>query len=182
VTGGRLIGVVGPSGVGKDTVMAALAAARPGLHVVRRCITRSEEMAGECFTGLDDAEFERRAGAGEFVLHWRAHGMRYGVPARVREVLAAGQDALVNLSRAVLPEAQQRFPGFVTLWLTAPPAVLAGRLAGRGRESETEIAARLARADTALPDGLARVVHVSNAGALQETVRAALDRLYPEKG
>ena len=56
MTGGRLIGVVGPSGVGKDTVMAALAAARPGLHVVRRCITRSEEMAGECFTGLDDAE------------------------------------------------------------------------------------------------------------------------------
>ncbi|RBI68331.1 phosphonate metabolism protein/1,5-bisphosphokinase (PRPP-forming) PhnN [Roseovarius sp. TE539] len=181
MTGGRLIGVVGPSGVGKDTVMAALATARPDLHIVRRCITRPASVGGECFTGLEEADFRARATAGEFVLHWPAHGLRYGIPANVREVLADGQDALVNLSRAVLPDAQRRFAGFVTLNLTAPPDVLAERLAARGREPAEEISARLRRAGNGLPDGLERVVHVANDGPLRDTVRAVLDQLYPEK-
>ncbi|MEM6634576.1 MAG: hypothetical protein AAF667_01675 [Pseudomonadota bacterium] len=36
MTQGRLIAVVGPSGVGKDSVMAGIKAAVPELHLVRR--------------------------------------------------------------------------------------------------------------------------------------------------
>ena len=45
--GAHVIGVVGPSGVGKDTVMHALAAAQPGIKLARRVITRPVEAGGE---------------------------------------------------------------------------------------------------------------------------------------
>jgi ribose 1,5-bisphosphokinase len=177
MSAGRLIGVVGPSGVGKDSVIRALARAEPGLHPVRRVITRAGGAGGEDCERVSRAEFARRRAGGEFVLHWRAHGLAYGIPAGVRRRLARGQTCLVNLSRAVLPEAERRFAGFVTLHLTAPPEVLAQRLAARGREDAGEIAARLARSGFALPKGPGRVVEVANDGPLEETVarcRAAL--------
>lgn len=176
---GRLIGVVGPSGVGKDTVMQAVAADWPGLHLVRRVITRPEDAGGEDFEGVSADAFAQRAEAGAFALHWEAHGLRYGIPVEVGEMLADGGVAMVNLSRAVLTEAQARFPGFSVLSLTAAPEVLARRLTGRGRESADEIAQRLARAGTGLPGGLDHVVTIDNSGALGDTVaavRAAFDR------
>ena len=143
---GRLLGIVGPSGVGKDSVMEAVAAARPGIGLVRRVITRPSEAGGEEFEGVGEAEFAARAARGAFLLSWRAHGLHYGIPATVLDELAAGRDLLVNLSRAVLPEAQAKVPGFACVALTAPAEVLADRLAARGRESREEIAGRLARA------------------------------------
>lgn len=171
---GTLIGVVGPSGVGKDSVMAALVAARPDLHRVRRAITRPEAAGGECFEGVSAAEFARRRAAGGFALSWPAHGLHYGVPAAVTARLAAGQTCLVNLSRAVLAEAGQRFQPFVTLHLSAPAEVLAARLAARGRESADQIAARLARVGTTLPPGCARVIEVVNDGPIEATVALVL--------
>lgn len=171
--GGRLLGVVGPSGVGKDSVMAAVAAARPGIALVRRVITRPTEAGGEDFEGVTEAEFAAREAAGDFLLSWRAHGLRYGIPRRVLGDLAAGQDLLVNLSRAVLPEARARVPGFTCVLLTAPDRVLAERLAQRGRESADEIERRLARAGFALPEGVTPAV-VDNSGALDGTVAAVL--------
>ncbi|WP_375172594.1 phosphonate metabolism protein/1,5-bisphosphokinase (PRPP-forming) PhnN [Pseudooceanicola sp.] len=171
---GRLIGVVGPSGVGKDTVMGAVARAWPGLHLVRRVITRPEDAGGEAFDGVTEDQFRRRVDAGDFALHWQAHGLHYGIPRQVEAVLAEGRVAMVNLSRSVLGEAQDRFPGFAVLSLTAAPAVLAARLEGRGREHGAEIERRLARAENALPPGLDRVVTIDNSGALEETVAAVL--------
>ena len=178
---GRLIGVVGPSGVGKDTVMEALAHARPDLRLVRRVITRPESAGGESFTGVSAARFAQAVEAGEFALHWQAHGLSYGIPETVRADLARGDDMLVNLSRSVLSDAQEKFPGFITLSLTAPASVLAKRLAQRGRESEAEIVQRLSRAGFALPEGLDPVITVSNDKPVDETVREILDQLLPER-
>nr|WP_040609662.1 phosphonate metabolism protein/1,5-bisphosphokinase (PRPP-forming) PhnN [Pseudooceanicola batsensis] len=176
---GRLIGVVGPSGVGKDTVMEAVAAARPEVRLVRRVITRPGDAGGEAFDGVSEEAFARRAAAGEFALHWEAHGLRYGIPRAVEGMIAEGRTALVNLSRGVLVQAQARFPRFAVLALTAAPEVLAQRLAGRGRESAEEIARRLERADRALPPGLDRVMTVDNGGALEDTVAEVLALLDP---
>jgi len=177
----RLVGVVGPSGVGKDSVMAALARVRPGIGLVRRVITRAEGAGGEDCERVSDAEFARRAAAGAFVLDWHAHGMRYGIPAAEIAALYPGRIGLVNLSRAVLPRAERVFEGFVTLYLTAPAPALAARLAARGRESAAEIETRLARADFALPAGVSRVVRVANDGPLEATVEAALAALQIER-
>jgi len=175
---GRFIAVVGPSGVGKDSVMRAMAAAAPRLHLVRRVITRPAEAGGEAFEGVDAQTFEARRAAGAFALSWDAHGLRYGIPAGVDAALARGQDLLANLSRAALPTAHRRFPGFRVIALHADHDVLAARLASRGREDATQIGRRLARADFALPEGI-DALHLDNSGPLEATVRRALDALYP---
>lgn len=175
---GRLIAVVGPSGVGKDSVMQGIAAAAPSIGVVRRVITRDAEAGGEVFDAVSRQRFAEMQAGGAFCLSWQAHGLSYGIPAGVLAAVRSGAEVMANLSRAVLPEAQAMFPGFVVLNLTATPETLAARLAGRGRESAPEIARRLARAGYALPEGMARL-DVSNDGPLERTVAEALARLHP---
>lgn len=175
---GRLIAVVGPSGVGKDTVMEALAAAEPRLFLVRRVITRPSSAGGEVFEGVTEAEFAQREAAGAFALSWGAHELRYGVPHAVSEDLQSGKDGLVNLSRGVLGTANDCFPGLVVLSLTAAPEILASRLAARGRETAADIEKRLSRARIDLPAGL-NVVEIANEGPLEKTVDAARAALYP---
>jgi ribose 1,5-bisphosphokinase len=173
---GTLIAVVGPSGVGKDSVMDALGP-RLGLARVRRVITRPAALGGEDFVPVDVATFERQRTAGHFALHWGAHGLRYGIPTSIDDALAAGESLLANLSRGVLAEAAARYDPLCVLNLTATPDTLARRLAARRRESAEQIAHRLAR-DAALPPGL-RVITVSNDGPLAETVAACAARLAP---
>jgi ribose 1,5-bisphosphokinase len=177
---GRLIAVVGPSGVGKDTVIDALVAATPGLHRARRVITRPSEAGGEDFEGVTPAEFDRRRARGEFLLWWDAHGLRYGIPRALLDWLDEGTDVIANLSRAALPEARYVFRGIVVLALTARPEVLAERLRGRGRETGEDIAARLARANEFAVEG-PDVIRLDNSGTPEETVAAARAMLYPER-
>jgi phosphonate metabolism protein PhnN/1,5-bisphosphokinase (PRPP-forming) len=152
---GRLFALVGPSGAGKDTLLAGARARRPDLAVVRRVITRPEAAGGEDFEGVTEAVFDVRLDAGAFALHWRAHGLRYGIPQAQLAPLRAGRDVIFNGSRQALPLAQARFPGLTVILVTAPVPVLAERLAMRGRETRAGIEARLTRAGFALPGGIA---------------------------
>ncbi len=175
---GRLIGVVGPSGVGKDSVMRALVRAQPELALVRRVITRAPESGGEDYEPVSEAEFRRRADAGEFCLQWQAHGLHYGIPADISQRIAAGAEMLVNLSRGVLNAAQAQFPDLLVLNITARPETLAARLRGRGREDEAQIALRLSRDAGAFPPGL-ELAQIDNDGSFDEAVQQALLALYP---
>ncbi|MCP4820569.1 MAG: phosphonate metabolism protein/1,5-bisphosphokinase (PRPP-forming) PhnN [Shimia sp.] len=174
----RVIGVVGPSGVGKDTVMEAMAAADTRVHLVRRVITREAGAGGENSVEASDAEFDALVAADAFAIWWAAHGLRYGVP---RDTLAeASGDAivLVNLSRGVLDLARSSFEDFAVLSLRAGIPVLAARLAARGRETAEGIEGRLARASHKRPEG-ADVIEIANDGALEDTVMRALAALQP---
>lgn len=177
---GRFIAVVGPSGVGKDSVMEALANQAPDLVLARRVITRPASAGGEVFEGVTEPEFHAREAAGAFALSWSAHGLRYAIPASVDASLQNGQDILANLSRSVLAEAQARFARFEVIRLTASPDILAARLASRGRETSDQIATRLDRQPAALPDGM-QAHEIDNSGTLAETVQAVLSLLYPQK-
>ena len=167
----RVVAVVGPSGVGKDSLIAALAAADPRLVPLRRAITRPAD-ATEPFRPVTDAEFDAMAARGAFVLTWGAHGLRYGVPRAGIAALGPGETGLANLSRGVLEAAARVLPRLAVLSVTAPAGVLASRLAGRGREDAAAIAARLARPAPSPPDGLPTVT-LDNGGALAATVAAA---------
>ena len=177
---GRFIAVVGPSGVGKDTVMEAMAAADTRLALVRRVITRPTSAGGETFNGVSVPVFKAMERDGAFALSWTAHGLHYGIPAEVDTMLASGRDMLANLSRGMLLQAQQRFPTLQVISLTADADTLATRLAARGRETRDEIAKRLARAGSGMPDGIS-ATPIDNSGDLADTVAAALNSLYPVK-
>lgn len=177
-TGGRLIAVVGPSGVGKDSVMVGLKGAMPNLHIVRRVITRAPELGGEIYDAVSEKHFEAMVQDGAFAVHWRAHGLRYGIPITVKHQFDEGTDCLVNFSRKALLQAAEIFPHFIVLNITAKPETLAARLAGRGRETKDEISKRLAEADKPLPSGL-KVIHLANNGKLSRTVARGAALLQP---
>lgn len=181
---GRLIAVVGPSGVGKDSVMAGLAARHAGLSVARRVITRDAALGGEDFDAVTPDTFRQMQADGAFCLSWQAHDLHYGVPVAVQAQVAGGQDVLVNLSRSVLGAAVACFGRVTVLNLTASPVTLAARLIARGRETEHGVASRLARTVPPFALGLRQgleVFTVSNDGDLQDTLTTALALLYPER-
>nr|WP_281493869.1 phosphonate metabolism protein/1,5-bisphosphokinase (PRPP-forming) PhnN [Ancylobacter koreensis] len=164
--------VVGPSGAGKDTLIAYARArleGRADICFARRRITRPTD-ATENHVSLDDAAFARELAQGCFPLHWQANGLSYALGEEVVQEIAAGRIVVANGSRAALAEARARFARLKVVHVTAPPELLAARIAARGRESAEDVLARLKRepALDAPPD-----LTVLNVGAV-ETAGAAL--------
>ena len=143
---GRLVLVVGPSGAGKDTLIegARLACDAVDVVVARRTVTRAAS-AAEDNAVLSPAEFDRAASRGAFALAWGAHGHRYGVDAAIDAAIAAGRTVVCNVSRTVIDDARRRYAAVVVVEVTAPPDVLATRLAERARASDGDLAGRLRR-------------------------------------
>lgn len=168
VRNGVFVAVVGPSGAGKDTILAYAQERFRDDHdvlFVRRVITRPCDAASEDHDSLGDAAFDEARATGAFALAWEAHGLKYGLPASVDEAIAEGQVAIANLSRAALPALKGRYENVMVVEITAAPDVLAERLSARGRESRDEVLARLAR--TAKFDSAGAMV-IDNGGAREE--------------
>ena len=166
--------VVGPSGVGKDTLIdgaRAALAVDAGVVFARREITRPADAGGEDHDHVGEADFRARRDAGGYLLAWEAHGFGYGLPGDLAAELAMGRTVVANVSRAVLDEARSRFARVRVVSISASPATVARRLAARGREDAAGIKDRLARADlyAALGDD---VVEVLNDGSPAEGVAA----------
>lgn len=178
MTRGQIFAVVGPSGAGKDSLIAGAIAARPVLVWARRVITRPTEAGGEPFDGVTAEEFDRRHTLGQFSLVWQAHDLSYGIPTSIVDDMSAGRDVIFNGSRVALTEAVLKFPDLIVILITASPVILAQRLAARAREGEADIAARLKRADFDMPAGLSPRV-VINDGSLEQGVTRFLDALQP---
>jgi ribose 1,5-bisphosphokinase len=145
--GGRLVLIVGPSGAGKDTLIAGAREAlkgADGIVFARREITR-EKRNDEDHDPVDRASFEDREQGGEYALSWRAHGLAYAVRRVLAEPLSEGRTVVVNASRQVIPLALARFGNLHVVHITAPRELLAKRLVNRGRESFEEIQSRLDR-------------------------------------
>lgn len=166
---GVFVAVAGPSGGGKDSVMAyareRLDGCENDIVFTRRIITRPMEPGGEEHDTLDEAAFEREKEAGNFAVSWRANGLCYALPASVDEAMRAGRVVVANVSRAVLPEIRGRYAHVLPIIITAPREILSERLARRGRESREEVLARLTRGEArelAVPGALV----IDNSGAL----------------
>lgn len=184
---GALVLVVGPSGAGKDTLMDAARASLKGdgrFSFARRLITRPAMAGAEDHDSCAEAEFTDAELRGELALSWRAHGLCYGIPAQALSGIARGQVVVVNVSRGVIPAAERLARRVVVVNITAPNAVLAKRLAARGRESEADIGARLAR-EAPLATGRAELVSIQNDRSVAEAASefvALLKGLSPRSG
>ena len=168
---GLLVLVIGPSGSGKDTLMAGAAVALAQddrFRFARRVVTRPE--ATEEDHEVVDAEgFAARRDAGGFALHWEAHDLHYGIPADIVDDLAAGRAVVANVSRSVLAAASARFPTLV-VEITVPDWVRAVRLRRRGRETPEAVTARMTR-EVPFPEGLP-VFTIVNDGTIADGVAA----------
>lgn len=172
---GRLILVVGPSGAGKDTLIAGSRAALNGdsrIVFPRRVVTR-QSGAYEDHDTLAPAEFDRAAARGAFSLSWEAHGLKYGIPASMDDDIAADRHALCNVSRAIVPQARERYAHVCVVLVTAPAEMLAARLAMRARDSDGRLEQRLQR--KAVDTDLRPDVTIENTGAVEIGVRRLLD-------
>ena len=154
---GRLVLVIGPSGAGKDTLLnlaRTQCAADERIVFPQRVVTR-EATSSEDNRQLDHESFEAERARGEFAVHWEAHGHSYGLPRGIDDDLRAGHIVVANVSRTVVDAMRLAYADVVVVEITAPPEVLAERLAMRARSSDGAIELRLGRhidAGVALPD------------------------------
>ena len=180
VNSARLIYTVGPSGAGKDSLLAWLRLNMPAqfyLHFAQRCITRAMQADGEVHESVDVETFRRLRESNAFVLNWGANGLHYGV--RREELLPLQRDqwVIVNGSRAYLAEAQSKFPELRVLHISASRETLRQRLQARGRETPDAIESRIERAaGLSLPPGTS-CIEICNDGHLEEAGCQMIDSL-----
>jgi ribose 1,5-bisphosphokinase len=167
---GVFVAVVGPSGAGKDTLIAYARSALAGdgtVEFVRRVITRPSDAASEDHDTLADAAFEEAEKAGAFAVSWSAHGLRYGLPESVDRAIQQGHVVVANISRGAIALVKARYANVVVAEVTASAEILAQRLAARGRESRGEVLARLARS-AELGERVSGAVRIDNSGPREE--------------
>lgn len=177
---GQLVLVVGPSGAGKDTLIdLARAALRDDPSVVfpRRVVTRAA--ADEPHDSMDPDAFDKAVRAGAFALTWDAHDLRYGIPAGIDADIRAGRKVVCNVSRAIVATARERYADVRVVLITAPPDVLAARLAARARGSDGDLARRLARSDSLA--ALAADCAITNVGAPDAAAAALIAAIAADR-
>jgi ribose 1,5-bisphosphokinase len=163
---GRLVLVVGPSGAGKDTLLGlAKTACADDANIVfpRRVITR-EATASEGSEQLSPRAFQEMLERGAFAVNWEAHGHCYALRRAIDDDIRAGRTVVANVSRTVIGAMRRAYADIVVIAITAPPEILAKRLASRGRGSDGKIEQRLGRIvddDSAAPD--VTIVNMSSA-------------------
>ena len=135
---GRLVLVVGPSGAGKDTLIAGAKAALAGdrrFVFPRRVVTRPTMAALEDHESVSPEAFAAARAAGAYALDWEAHGLGYGLPASLVDDIAAGRVVVFNGSRAMVPAAQAKFPGVQVLLIEATPEAERNRVVYVGHQA-----------------------------------------------
>jgi ribose 1,5-bisphosphokinase len=163
---GRLILVIGPSGAGKDTLLGLARTAcadDPRIVFPRRVITR-QASASEDNEEVSAGTFQEALARDEYAMHWEAHGHCYALSRAIDDDIRAGRTVVANVSRTVVAAMRQAYAEVVVVLITAPPNVLAERLAMRGRSSDGKIEHRLHRTvdeTAAAPD--VSIVNISSA-------------------
>jgi guanylate kinase len=140
-----------PSGGGKTTIARRLLATRTDLGYSVSATTRAHrpgEAQGRDYHFLDDAEFERRVGAGEFLESATYGGFRYGtLRSEVERVLASGRHVILDIEVEGARQVRRQFPDAVQVFVLPPStAVLMERLRARKTESPADLRRRLVTA------------------------------------
>jgi guanylate kinase len=181
----RVFVITGPSGVGKGTLIRTLLERVPELELSVSATTRRPrlgETQGVDYHFMDDAEFDRRVAAGDFVENASYSGHRYGtLRSDLEQRLARGAPVVLEIEVQGARQIAHSMPEAVRIFI-APPSeqALRMRLIGRGTDSAEDVEERLATAAEELqarPEFPHVVVNdrlEDAVTALEEVVRAAL--------
>ena len=183
----RVFVITGPSGVGKGTLIKLLLQRVDELELSVSATTRAArpgELDGIHYHFLDEAEFERRVGAGEFVEHAGYSGRRYGtLRSELERRTAAGHPVVLEIELQGARQVRSVMPEAVQIFIMPPsPESLRTRLVGRGTDDPEQIEKRLRVAEDELAAAGEFGHRIVNddldvaIAELERCVRATLDR------
>ena len=185
--GPLLVVISGPSGAGKDSVLARMKEQPLAYHYAVTATTRAKrehESNGRDYIFVSRDEF-RRMIADDELLEWaEVYGELYGVPkAQVTEAHARGEDAIVKVDVQGAATIQRLAPEAVLVFI-APPSIeeLGRRLQSRMTESQESLETRLGMAEKEMADAewFDHVV-VNETGELDGTVSAVVETIARER-
>jgi guanylate kinase len=147
-----LIVLSGPSGVGKDAVLARMKKSQRRFHYVVTATTRpkrAREKNGLNYHFLSRKEFQQMIDKHQFLEWANVYGNYYGVPKdEVSPALSKGLDTIVKVDVQGAATINRVLPRAVFIFLMPPSLeALEERLKRRRSESSEDLALRLARAE-----------------------------------
>ena len=127
---GTLFLIVGPSGVGKDTLLDGAKKKLSGdrFHFSRRFITRPIDKGGEDHIPITERSFSKNKTKGTFFHTWQAHGFKYGINENITSLLASGVNVVVNVSRNEVQFFKSKLENVITIQISAPREIIERRL------------------------------------------------------
>lgn len=143
-----LVVISGPSGVGKDAVIAELKKRQRPWHFAVTATTRpprNGETDGLDYIFLEDLDFQELRETNRLLECAEYSGRWYGVPrSQVEEALDAGKDVFLKIDVQGAESIRQIAPEAIFIFLAAGSfEELAGRLAQRRTEGPAEVQRRL---------------------------------------
>ncbi|HEX8939083.1 MAG TPA: guanylate kinase [Candidatus Limnocylindrales bacterium] len=147
--GAMLVIISGPSGVGKDTIIAAMRSRPhdPDYHYIVTCTTRGRrrgEVDGLSYHFLSEPAFAALRDAGELLEANEVHGNWYGTPRdEVRRALADGRHVILKIDVQGAQVVKERVPEALLIFVV-PPSLesLFHRLQSRATETADELELR----------------------------------------
>jgi ribose 1,5-bisphosphokinase len=178
---GRLVLVVGPSGAGKDSILAAAKARsveNSRIVFPRRVVTRPMT-ADENHIGVSQSGFDEALRDGAFAMWWQAHGLTYGLPISIETDIASGRTVVCNASRGIIESSRLRYRNVTSVQVIARPELLAARLEARSRDSDGSFAQRIER--NAKYANFSADIVIDNSGALEDAIRMLMAALLDNR-
>ncbi|MDD4850883.1 MAG: guanylate kinase [Gemmiger sp.] len=159
--------VSGPSGTGKDTIVAKLLENHPEIEHTVSATTRAMrpgEREGINYHYMQKADFESRLAAGEIVEHTCYCGNYYGtLRSEIERHMQAHIPVILVIEVEGAGNIKRMYPGATTIFVLPPDMEeLERRLRCRGSEDEATIQKRLKRAGEEIANSVAYDEHLVN--------------------